>query len=177
MDSWLYENVYIVNIAVGWSKIDRWLKSAASTDYTLRSDDGFKYKNNKLFERVQFAQNFAKSNNFSYEYVLFHQWESDTLYKETEANYYKYLNQLSDDLIWEGISAPMFVARASYYLWDTSKNVINAQNKAIQSNPNLYEWPNTDMYGSSYRYDDVHFNKKWQTAHATDRYNTLIKEK
>ncbi|HIP55806.1 MAG TPA: hypothetical protein EYG97_02160 [Arcobacter sp.] len=64
------------------------------------------------------------------------------------------------------ISAPIYMARASYAHSVIDDNVINAQNELIQEFENIYAGANTDILGITYRDDDIHLNKYGLEEHA-----------
>lgn len=153
-----YDEVYFVNVAVGGTQIAWWRQNASTSAYTKRSDDNFIYTSNRLFERIQYAFSQASSKGFAFTHILFCIGEQDNAANTTTAVFKSEFLGLKSEIRSVGISAPIFLSRTSYY-GTTDAAIIDAQNQLIAENTDIYEGPITDSYlGSTYRYDDLHFN-------------------
>lgn len=157
-----YDRVFVVNVAVGGTKIAWWASTAGSTDYTKRDDDIFTYSGvpsgyGKLYQRLQHAATQASTYGFNFTHVLICIGESDNIDNTTKAAWKSSFSQVQTDLINLGITAPIFLSKTSYYLGVTDSNITDAQTEVVSENSNVFAGPNTDNYGSSYRTDDAHF--------------------
>jgi hypothetical protein len=95
-----------------------------------------------------------------YNIIMWHQGESDTVYKTSFIEYYNRLRNTILKLRITNPTTPIFISRASYAFGEVSENVIDAQNQIIEDMNNVYAGPNTDVYGKDYRFDNIHFNDK-----------------
>jgi len=164
-----YDRVRIINLAVGGTQLKWWGSTASPTEYPKRDDDLFTYGENKLFERIQYAQRAAQVHGFKYSHVLIHIGESDAQMGTSTADFKSAFAQLKQDLRALDINAPMFVGRTSYIAGVTVSSIITAQNQIIVEHSDTYAGPNTDTYKSSYRQgDNLHFNAAGLDAVSTD---------
>lgn len=110
-----------------------------------------------------------KIDTTGYDYILFHQGESDSIYGTSRMEYKRLFLMM-------GLDIPIYLARASYSLGVTSVDVITAQNELIEEGDNIYIGPNTDMLGAEYRYDNIHFNYEGLKKHA-EMWIKILKDK
>lgn len=168
-----YERVRIVNVAVGGTELGWWVKSASPSAYPKREDDAFTYTNGRLYERLEYARSAAESLGFSFSHVLLHIGESDGLAGTTGPQYISTFNTLKENLRELEIHAPIILGKTSYVTGTVKPVIINAQTQIISENSDVYEGPNTDTYGSAYRYDNLHFNANGLDLISTDWVNSI----
>jgi len=151
-----YNSVVYANVSVGGSTISQW---------TPENPDGHFHKIKTLSEQ-----------GFKFTHIIFHQGESDAkTMLDTHPNDYKYMFiQMLKGIRSLGIDAPIYVARASYILGVIDTDITNAQTELIETYSDIFPGPSTDLLGSEYRYDDVHFNKEGLIEHA-NMWNNSIK--
>lgn len=163
MESGKYSSVKIINIAVGGSKLGWWWPFGNSevVPVYLNTDDPFTYTtpNNYLSERFDYAASIAARDGFQFTHVVMHIGESDASWGTPLATFQNDFLQVKNYLTSKGITAPIFVGRTSWYLTQSYPAFISTVNGLINTYPNVYAGPNTDVYtGTTYRYDDLHFN-------------------
>ncbi|MCH9806516.1 MAG: hypothetical protein K0U74_02175 [Alphaproteobacteria bacterium] len=105
-------------------------------------------------------------------HVLYHQGERDTLLETDTASYVAQFSKLHEE-VQKTFQVPWIVCRVSYRMGVTSADVIAAQDEIIRSTPGCIAGPNTDQFGSDYRYDDTHFNEKGVNAFAAELAETI----
>ena len=169
-----YDAVNISNVAVGGTKISWWLKDAPTDSYVVRAEDKFNYSNNRLFERIVFAKNIADIKEQSFTHVLLHIGESDGIDNTSVTDYKNSVLQLIRDLYSIGINVPIILGKVSYSWGTFYPNMIIAQNELIAENEFIVEGPNTDLFNSTYRHDDLHFNALGLTAIAEQWKNSIV---
>lgn len=98
-------------------------------------------------------------------HVLYHQGERDTLLETDQTTYVAQFSKLHEEVS-KTFDVPWIVCRVSYRMGVTSADVIAAQDEIIGATPGFIAGPNTDQFGSDYRYDDTHFNERGLNAFA-----------
>ena len=174
INSNIYSAVKIINVSVGGTNLAWWLSTSSNTAYTKRGEDSFNYSNNKLYERTQFAVNAANSAGFSFTHVLLGIGENDGLSNTSSTDYQNYFVQFKNDLRNLGVSAPIYISQTSYVSPSTNSNVTTAQLNIVAAYSDVYAGPNTDVYGSGFRWDGLHFNTSGLTALASEWAYSLI---
>jgi len=168
-----YTQINIYNIAVDGTRIGEWRADASSSAFGGSIYDDFNYSNNKLFERVQFAKQQADSDNNPITHVLMHIGESDGIEGTTKAQYKADMLAFLQDLKDIGIDAHIMLGKTSYFNGSTDAEIRQAIDELIAENNNIYAGPDTDQYGSSFRYDNVHFNSNGLIQVASDWGTTI----
>jgi hypothetical protein len=162
----MYDTVRFVNIGVGGTKLEWWLKSF-NGERENRTDDNFVYKsvNKRLWERVLFAIKIMKEQDFHYNYILWHQGESDAYFKTSKADYYWQMKEFINSIRKIGINAPFYLSVATR-LWGgvINSGIQDAQKQVVCDTDNCYLGVVTDILDSNYRGDDLHFNDKGMEA-------------
>ena len=148
IENGIYGNVTYANLAVNGSCMIEW--TPAQTTFNFQK-----------IERVS-------RQGFEFTHILFHQGECDTeqFFNTSKEDYKRYFLQMLQGIRDLGINAPIYVARTSYVFGITDDRIIQAQNELIQQYPDILEGPYTDIMGSEYRHDDVHFNRDGLINHA-----------
>jgi hypothetical protein len=92
-------------------------------------------------------------------HILYHQGERDSYLGTSGSDYIGHFLTLKRLLneTWPGVSC--IVCTASYRLGAISEEVRAAQSLIQTSLPNCLEGPDTDLIGSDYRFDNIHFNE------------------
>lgn len=168
-----YEEVVFINVAVGGTYINDWDPNTKPF-YTKVINQEYDIPQG-LFYRIVQAKNVLDKLSLNITHVMYHQGESDTVNLTTTQDYYNTFVNILAGLQNLGITAPVYLARASYVLNQTSTNVIQAQNDLINNFEQIKQGPNTDVLTSEYRYDDIHFNAQGLIQHALLWNNELIK--
>jgi len=163
-----YTKINIYNVAVDGTRIGEWRADASSSAYGGSIYDDFNYSNNKLFERVEFAKQQADFDNNPITHVFIHIGESDGLEGTTKAQYKADMLAFIQDLRDIGIDAHIVLAKGTYFVGSTDFEIRQAIDELISENDFIYPGPDTDQYGSSFRYDNVHFNSSGLTQVASD---------
>ena len=107
------------------------------------------------------------------DYILWHQGESDNIANTSVEDYVKRFESIRKAFRDRGITAPIYIAVASYHpacISDDNgidKNVRNAQKLLAKKYKDIYLGPDTDKFDRCvYRHDGVHFSSKGLEAHA-----------
>ena len=103
-------------------------------------------------------------------HVVFHQGERDTLLGTGMSHYMECFSRLKSRLD-AVLPVCWLLCRASYRFGITSSEVRSAQSALMKDDPMIQEGPDTDQFGSGYRYDDTHFN-----AEGLDRFADALVE-
>ncbi len=135
-----YNKILFVSIGVGGSDISSW--------------DIDRENHIKLLDTIDSIHN----NGFKITHLLWHQGESDALFKRDKSRYKMLFHSMLKSIRDSGIQAPIFVSVATYNLTGINKEVQQAQKELVDINKNIYSGPNTDILGYEYRYDGVHFS-------------------
>lgn len=154
-----YTGVNIYNVAVDGTRIGEWREDASSSAYGGSQYDDFNYSNNKLFERVEFAKQQADFDNNPFTHVFIHIGESDGIEGTTKAQYKTDMLAFIQDLRNLGITAHIMLGKTSYFDGSTDAEIRQAIDELVSENSNIYAGPDTDQFGSAFRYDNVHFNE------------------
>lgn len=143
-----YDEVNFVNIGVGGTTISQWAT--------------------ELVERAE------EVKHIEFDYVIFHQGESDTLY-ETSKDNYKQLFKVFYQRLYEILeSKPKFLlSEVSYIDGKWSNDIIEAQQE-LKQELNLFDGIETDDLKVEYRHDGAHFNKYGLTLVAARWFNALM---
>ena len=141
-----YSTMTYANVAVNGTCIINWIPSSPN------------------FQKIRNLVN----QGFTFTDIIFHQGECDsTFYNNTSKDNYKMaFLEMKKGIRDLGIDAPIYLARASYVNGIIGSNLIAAQNELISENEDILEGPDTDVLGSEYRYDNVHFNEIGLIEHA-----------
>ena len=178
IDSGLYDKVYIVNIAVGGVPLKWWLSTALTTDYNKlvpRGEDSFTYKNNRLYERIQFAVDHSKKYKFNFTHVFMDEGETDSLLSTLPSDYKNQFAQFKNEIKNLGIHAPVYLSKTSYTPSVlTNSTIVNTQQDIINTYVDVYNGPNTDNYITDYRWDTLHFNVAGLDAVGKDWGNSVV---
>ena len=135
------ENIVVLGFSKGGTRAQDWTRGSLSNKF-----DFFLKKLNK--------------DDIEIDYVFWHQGESEI--KKANSIYYK--NYIKDiQLIFQKLlktsnKTKIGMALVSFCNSETSKSLINSQRSIIQGNGRVFLTLNTDNLGSSYRYDECHFN-------------------
>ena len=138
IESGMYENVIIKSIGVGGSPIICWTVNGTGIGY-----EGRQYGN--YHSRILESYEELKSLGFSTTHILWHQGESDMKNGTTTAEYKERFLDMLNSMRKNGINAPIYVALASRYGRQTSKEVIDAQKQLTEEYDDIFEGPNTDI--------------------------------
>jgi hypothetical protein len=176
----MYDNVYIVNIAVGGVPLRWWLSTALTTDYyknVPRGEDNFPYQHNRLFERIEFAVNKSKKFKFNFTHVFMDEGEADASSSTLPADYKAQFAQFKNEIKNLGIDAPVYMSKTSYTPSAlTNSTMINTQQEIINTYVDVYNGPNTDNYIAGYRWDTLHFNVAGLDAIGKDWGNAVVSQ-
>ena len=147
IESGMYENVIIKSLGVAGSPIKCW-----TVDGTGIGWGGILQGN--YHSRIIKANEELRSLGFEITHLIWHQGEADTLAGTITTAEYKesFLNMLGN-MRKNGITAPIYVALASRFYNQTSKEVIAAQQQLIDENDDILEGPNTDNIDNNLKYD------------------------
>jgi hypothetical protein len=159
IDSTTYTGVNVYNVAVDGTRIGEWREDASSSAYGGSQYDDFNYSNNKLFERVEFAKQQADFDNNPFTHVFMHIGESDGIEGTTKAQYKTDMLAFIQDLRNLGITAHIMLGKTTYFNGSTDAEIRQAIDELVSENNDIYAGPDTDQLGSSFRYDNVHFNE------------------
>lgn len=168
IDSTSYTSVDVYNVAVGGTRISEWRASAPSSAYGGNQYDDFNYTNNKLFERIEFAVLQASLDNNPFTHVFLAIGESDGLEGTTKQQFKDDVLGFIQDLRNEGITSHILLAKTTYVNGSTDSEIRQAVDELVAENNFIYAGPDTDQYGSSFRYDDIHFNSNGLQEVASD---------
>ena len=164
------DRVKIVNINVGGTKIKWWLKNTHPELFPNRDDDFFPYddfadtfnynlkKYPQLYQRVMFAKWLSYEQDFKYDFIIYHQGESDGFEGTNGSEYEKDLRMFLKD-VHEVFQTDIFVCQASYVLGEKWNYITQIQKKIFSDTPYIREGINTDKYNSTLRHDNIHFNQ------------------
>lgn len=155
IDSGMADSVTITAIAVGATDIASW------------AEGGFLH--GMLTESIDRML----ADGIVPDYILWHQGESDNIANTSVENYVKRFESIRKVFRDRGITAPIYIAVASYHpacIADDNgidKNVRNAQKLLAKKYKDIYLGPDTDKFDRCvYRHDGVHFSSKGLEAHA-----------
>ncbi len=144
-----YKSVVFITIGVSSSSVARWAPGG------------------DLHKNIIDSWRGAKSIGLTITHVLWHQGEEDMLLKTPRNNYYKSLKSVIDSTRSAGISAPFYIATASYCGGQFSESVTSAQTTIVNKVENTFAGPNTDqIVGATDRYDQCHL-----TAAGMDKFS------
>jgi hypothetical protein len=87
---------------------------------------------------------------------LWAQGESD--HATSQSAYSADLNAVIEAVRDDGFNAPWLIGKSTYTAGTTSATIRAALSEVVGSNPNVYNGADTDSLGSSYRWDNVHYN-------------------
>lgn len=171
-----FSKVRIFNLAVGGTSLLWWNSSTPTNSYEKREDDYFPYTQNRLFERVQYAVGAANAMNISFSHILIHIGETDAMLNTPVDAYVQAFDRLKNDIRGLGVNAPFLLGRVSYVDGSTHPSIIEAQNRIIAENSDVYPGPNTDTYLSNYRYDSLHWSVSGLQTVSTAWANSIVNE-
>ncbi len=152
----LYNKVFIKSIAVGGSPMVSW------------TQHGHGRVHGNYFKKIVNAIRELHSLGFKITHILWHQGEQDMSFGTTTENYKTMFLDMLSGIRHEGVSAPIYVARASLCQGRFSSKVIKAQNELIAENNNIRMGPDTDLIKSpNQRIDQgCHFSESGLNEHA-----------
>jgi hypothetical protein len=180
-----YYNMPIGFISIGWgaTHVALWMPGGGG-------QTGFgSFAPNQLFSRFESALNYLGPSGARA--ILWHQGESDTLLGTSRQAYAASLRQIiAKTRETAGYEISWYIARVSYFGKDLERqkcptsNVLcvldlykmtYAQEDVIREGiPQVFQGAATDnMTGSTYRYDDVHFNETGLREHAKRWFESL----
>ena len=142
-----FDEVQYVNVAVGGSKIARWMPSG------------------DLFELIE------EVSDTNYTHILVHQGESD-YDNDNYSNMFLAMLQGIRDL---GINAPLYLAQTSWLNNEIDFGTIRQQGELIDHYDDIHQGAMTDQLGEEYRLDGSHFNEAGLVAHADLWLRRLLK--
>lgn len=149
LDSGRYRRVLFAGIAENGSDLDRWMPGG------------------DLHARLLDALAALRAAGLEPTHLLWHQGEQDMRLDTAPARYRDGFRALVDALRAQGISAPVFVARASYCSGKDSPRLRAAQQELVDITRGIYAGPDTDtLRGPAWRRDDCHFNAAGAERHA-----------
>ncbi|AWV97178.1 NPCBM/NEW2 domain-containing protein [Arcticibacterium luteifluviistationis] len=166
--------VAFFNGAASGTSIENWVTSS-NGGATTHPFTGLQYCNsvgapyNLLNKALKYYPNI-----YGVRALIWHQGESDNLKSTSQADYTNRLNSFITKTRTDfGSIIPWMVSRASYYLGNTSVNVINGQNAVINNSSQIFAGPMTDGFTSSDRVDNIHFNQSGIIKFADGLYNSI----
>jgi hypothetical protein len=141
LQSGIWEQIILVNVAVGGSLIKSWAPSGENHD--------------RLIDAVRRCREL----DLQITHVFFHQGESDTAYDTCGDEYEADLQEVVNGLRGQEVEAPITVCLVSYYRGQKSEQVRQAQRNVVEQNLDMVLGPDSDLVIDGYRYDNLHFNE------------------
>jgi len=150
VDNALAQRVVVANMAIGATKIADW------------APGGF------LAERPRFAIRQMLQAGIPPDFVLCMQGESDNVAGTSAASYSASQRAVVAELRKNGCSAPYFISLTTKYENITTgyATVRQGQGDACSDELGIFQGPDTDTLGDSYRFDGTHFTDAGNTAHS-----------
>jgi len=109
--------------------------------------------------------------------ILWHQGETDVVLNMSTNDYYNKFLMIRKSIRDKGISAPIYIARATLCnnnLVDAAHiKIRKAQDLLIKDFDDIKAGPDTDTIGLEFRYDNCHFNKNGLQLHAKAWYEAI----
>jgi len=160
-----FENVLFVPIAVGGSSVKDW----------IGWDGTYHGRHNRRFT---LALDSIKKAGLKLTHILWQQGETDAVKRMKKENYIKYFGKIVDSLRSKGVSAPIFIARASYCQYRSNKMIRDAQFEIPTKFGNVFHGPDSDQFSNAImRYDGCHMSGAGQDALADSWRDVLIERK
>lgn len=142
----LYDNVLFISIGVPGTSVSLWVPGA---DYHYRITEAMSLLNNAGFTITHF---------------LWHQGESDAF--STAAEYQSNFNLMLGTIRTWLPQTPVYVSIASRCGGDPFTHIQQAQMDLVDPSQYIFQGPNTDTLGLSYRYDGCHFHELGLESHS-----------
>ncbi len=142
----LYDNVLFISVGVGGTSVSLWVPGALYHD------------------RITEAMDLLGNAGFSTTHFLWHQGESDRY--STADEYKTNFNLMLGSIRSRQPTTPVYVSIASRCGGDPITQIQQAQMDLVDIENYVFQGPNTDTLGFSYRYDGCHFHEGGLEAHA-----------
>jgi hypothetical protein len=155
----VYKQVLLVPIAQGGAPVEGWVPHNGAN----------------LYPRIEIAFNRLTKLGLTLTHLLWHQGESDKdstgiKYEKSFLKMYRAIRNL-------GVTAPLYIALATYCDGYDNDDVRNAQERLSKTNLLIRTGANTDsLKDDKYRLDKCHFSKLGLTRHAQLWYEAMTKE-
>lgn len=133
--------------------VPAWCGGASVADYASTYED-----------RIITADRRLKSVGITPTAVLWGQGEEDNILGTSQASCTSALNSVINSVRSSGVTCPWLIAQESYVGGTTSAAVRAAQASVVTGT--IYQGPDADTLGSSYRYDGTHWNAAGADAYA-----------
>ncbi len=140
IDRGAYDTIVLVPLAAGGSEIQRWTPGG------------------DLHPRLLSVVDEARGAQLQFTHVLWHQGEADAMRGTTARAYEERFRLLVSALRARGVTAPIYVARASRCArHHPSDEIRQAQQALVERADGVFAGPDTDILGFGDRYDGCHF--------------------
>lgn len=151
------KKVYFVNIAVSGSAIENWIQG------------------NVYHDRLIYALNMSQELGFSYDFILFHQGETDALNGTSYEDYYQHFMNIKSVIRGYTTETPIYIAQVSRTVNQVNPVIRSAQSDLAANNVDIFAGPDTDVINDpGDRYDGTHFSAQGAVKHAASWYDSLF---
>jgi len=179
------DKVKVVNISRGGAWIRQWIKNAHEDVYNARDDDFFDYdryigisglnRYKQLFERVLFVKKILNETKFApngFDFIIYHQGESDAHDDIPSDIYEPMLRKFLND-IYMIFKTKIHLCQTSYVYGEKKTYITDIQKKIADDTSYILHGVNTDLYDSTHRHDNLHFNQKGIDRFVKEMYSVL----
>ena len=145
-----YDEAVFAGVAVSATSVDRW---------SVGGD---------LHERLIEVLKDMRARGLTPTHLLWHQGEADAKSATTAEAYREHFLRMVQGIRAAGISAPIYVAKASYCHGRSSDEIRAAQASLVDLGAGILAGPDTDaLRGPAWRHDDCHFSAAGADRHAS----------